>query len=61
MDPIVQLCAGESEPQGRDAVGWRIGVHWVEDQIFYPADVLSFDVASGRHLLLYDDGASLNM
>ena len=43
-------------PKGRAAVGWRIAVHWREDAKFYAGEVVSFDTATGRHEVLYDDG-----
>ena len=50
------LCAGQPVPKGRAAVGWRIAVHWKEDAKFYAGEVTSFDTATGRHEVLYDDG-----
>ncbi|KAK9832914.1 hypothetical protein WJX74_001631 [Apatococcus lobatus] len=47
---------GQSVPKGRAAVGWRIAVHWKEDAKFYAGEVISFDTATGRHEVLYDDG-----
>ena len=37
-------------------MGWRIAVHWREDAKFYAGEVISFDTATGRHEVLYDDG-----
>lgn len=48
--------AGQTVPKGRAAVGWRIAVHWKEDAKFYAGEVTSFDTATGRHEVLYDDG-----
>lgn len=50
--------AGQIVPKGRAAVGWRIAVHWREDAKFYAGEVVSFDTATGRHEILYDDGVS---
>ena len=37
-------------------MGWRIGVYWKDDQKFYNGEVESFETATGRHVILYDDG-----
>ncbi len=50
--------AGQHVPKGRAAVGWRIAVHWREDAKFYAGEVISFDTATGKHQVLYDDGES---
>ena len=49
-------CIGEAIPKGKAALGWRIGVYWKDDQKFYNGEVESFETATGRHVILYDDG-----
>ncbi len=51
--------AGTAEPLGRDAVGWRVGVYWRDDHVFYPGIVDDVHLPTGRHIILYDDGAPL--
>ncbi len=43
-------------PSGEAAVGWRVGVYWRVDQVFYTGELLSYDAVAGRHEVLYDDG-----
>lgn len=52
------LCVGTAEPRGRDAVGWRVGVYWRDDHAFYPGIVDDVHRPTGRHIILYDDGAA---
>ncbi len=49
--------AGTALPKGRAAIGWRVGVYWRDDAVFYAAEIIGFDTGSGRHQVLYDDGA----
>lgn len=50
--------AGTALPKGRAAIGWRIGVYWRDDAVFYAAEIIGFDTGTGRHQVLYDDGAT---
>ncbi|KAK9916747.1 hypothetical protein WJX75_006528 [Coccomyxa subellipsoidea] len=50
------LPEGTALPKGRAAIGWRIGVYWRDDALFYPAEITGFDTGTGRHQVLYDDG-----
>jgi hypothetical protein len=34
-------------------------VYWRDDALFYPAEITGFDTGTGRHQVLYDDGAAL--
>ncbi|KAK9824439.1 hypothetical protein WJX72_010256 [[Myrmecia] bisecta] len=47
---------GEPAPEGRQAEGWRVGVYWKEDTIFYDGEIIGYDPSTGRHEILYDDG-----
>lgn len=49
--------AGVVQPCGRDAVGWRVGVYWRDDHVFYPGIVDDVHRPTGHHIILYDDGA----
>ena len=49
--------AGLDTPCGSAAIGWRIGVYWRAGAAFYSADVAAYNPATGRHLLVCDDGA----
>ncbi len=51
MDP-----AGTALPKGKAAVGWRVAVYWRDDKAFYPAEIMGYDIATGRHDVEYDDG-----
>lgn len=44
------------EPSGTNAIGWRLAVFWPGDAAFYSGEVTSFDEATGRHEVSYDDG-----
>ena len=48
--------AGTSLPKGKAAVGWRVAVYWRDDKAFYPAEIMGYDTATGRHEVEYDDG-----
>ncbi|CAL8467270.1 g6807 [Coccomyxa elongata] len=50
------LPEGTPLPKGRAAIGWRIGVYWRDDAVFYAAEIIGFDTGTGRHQVLYDDG-----
>ncbi|GAB4820373.1 hypothetical protein N2152v2_007419 [Parachlorella kessleri] len=47
---------GTPAPRGRAAVGWRVGVFWSADMVFYSGEVSGFEAATGRHTVAYDDG-----
>lgn len=49
------LAQGEDAPRGRSAIGWRIGVYWKEDTVFYEGEIKGYDSATGKHHILYDD------
>ena len=49
--------AGVVQPRGREAVGWRVGVYWRDDHVFYPGIVDDVHRPTGHHIILYDDGA----
>lgn len=53
---LVVVASGEPVPKGKSAIGWRIGVYWKDDQKFYQGEVESYENATGRHMVLYDDG-----
>ena len=50
------VIAGTTIPKGKAAVGWRVAVYWRDDKAFYPAEIMGFDTATGRHEVEYDDG-----
>ena len=31
-------------------------MYWRDDKAFYPAEIMGYDLATGRHELEYDDG-----
>lgn len=37
-------------------MGWRLGVYWRDDGLFYRAACAAFEPATGQHLLAYEDG-----
>lgn len=39
-------------------MGWRVGVYWRDDHAFYPGIVDDVHRPTGRHIILYDDGAA---
>eukprot|EP00873_Tetraselmis_striata_P037975 jgi/Tetstr1/458239/TSEL_044727.t1 len=49
------IAQGDSAPRGRSAIGWRIGVYWKEDTVFYEGEIKGYDSATGKHHILYDD------
>ena len=58
QDSMVYIAmAGTGQPCGRDAVGWRVGVYWRDDHVFYPGIVDDVHRPTGHHIILYDDGA----
>lgn len=42
-------------PRGRAAIGWRVGVYWKDDAVFYPGEIRGYDSATGKHHIHYDD------
>ena len=52
--------AGTALPKGKAAVGWRVAVYWRDDKAFYPAEIMGYDIATGRHEVEYDDGKPLS-
>ena len=50
--------AGESAPQGRSAIGWRVGVFWTGDQAFYYGEITAFEASTGQYTVVYTDGAA---
>ena len=51
--------AGTALPKGKAAIGWRIAVYWRDDKAFYPAEIMGYDTATGRHEVEYDDSTHL--
>ena len=31
-------------------------MYWRDDKAFYPAEIMGYDIATGRHEVEYDDG-----
>ena len=52
-----QLRAGLDTPCGSAAIGWRIAVYERTSAAFSNADVAAYNPATGRHLVVCDDGA----
>jgi len=48
--------AEASSPQGKDAVGWRVGIWSPEEHKYFKGRVIGFDEASGEHKLEFDGG-----
>lgn len=44
------------KPEGKAAVGWRVGVFWPGDGAFFTGEVTGYDESSGKHEVAYDDG-----
>lgn len=36
-----------------------MAVYWRDDKAFYPAEIMGYDAATGRHEVEYDDGEAL--
>lgn len=36
-------------PKGRAAVGWRVGVFWPQDMVFYTGQITAFDDVTAKH------------
>ena len=56
------VCAGHRTPKGLSAVGWRVGIYWVQDQKFYLGKVLHYDKDEEtpyKYNIKYDDGKQL--
>jgi len=44
------------EPQGKDAVGWRLGVWSPEEHKYFKGQVIGFEAGSGEHKIQFDGG-----
>ncbi|KAK9821750.1 hypothetical protein WJX81_002727 [Elliptochloris bilobata] len=51
------LPTGLDTPCGSAAIGWRVAVYWRGGTAFYNADIAAYNPGTGRHLVVYDDGA----
>ena len=40
--------AGEDMPTGQAAVGWRVGVYWNNDTLFYYGDIIQHEPHTNR-------------
>ena len=40
--------AGEDMPAGQAAVGWRVGVYWNNDTLFYYGDIIQHEPHTNR-------------
>ena len=58
MQPLLTAClppvrgmphAGEDVPAGLAAVGWRVGVYWNNDTLFYYGDIIQHEPHTNRH------------
>ncbi|XP_020698156.2 DNA mismatch repair protein MSH6-like [Dendrobium catenatum] len=56
--PSIDTCSsvGKKVPYSSEVVGKRIRVYWPLDKSWYEGHVRSFDEASGKHVIQYDDG-----
>jgi DNA mismatch repair protein MSH6 len=59
--PAAAVAAAAAAPSGggvdpASLVGRRLRVWWPEERAFFEAAVASYDAASGRHAVRYDDG-----
>lgn len=48
--------AGVEVPEGVSAIGWRVGVYWTQDMVFYLGEVTAFNEQEGQYEVAYDDG-----
>ena len=44
-------------PEGSAAVGWGVGVYWVQDQRFYMGEIAAFSQEDDLYEMNYDDSA----
>ena len=50
------VAATNKDPEGKDAVGWRVGVWWDEDEAFYYGVLTVYDEIEEVHKIAYEDG-----
>ena len=60
FDAVIQrlqaIIAKNAPPKEAEAIGWKVGVWWNDDKMFYEGSVKAYNEEDQKHKILYDDG-----